>query len=126
MWRTILFTCKQIHISVLPEHKGTYEKGVKMKYKERLAQVTAYYQQGLKRVRTTTQPKGQKFPNGARVRIADNLGPYMSHFPAGRGATVKYTYAHAYGGTDVKSYCLDVDGHGEISWYHEHQLKLEV
>jgi len=24
----------------------------------------------------------------------------------------------------VTSYCLDVDGHGEISWYHDHQLSL--
>lgn len=79
---------------------------------------------GQHRVRTTKVPKGQKFPIGARVKIAKNLGSSMRHFPSGVGATVRYTYAHAYGGDDVKSYCLDVDGHGEISWYHEHQLTL--
>jgi hypothetical protein len=46
----------------------------------------------------------------------------MSHFQGGVNATVKYTYAHAYGGDDVKSYCLDIDNHGEVSWYEEHQL----
>ena len=46
----------------------------------------------------------------------------MSHFESGVNATVRYTYAHAYGGDDVKSYCLDVDGRGEVSWYKEWQL----
>lgn len=46
----------------------------------------------------------------------------MSHFPKGRNATVMYTYAHAYGGNDVKSYSLNVDGHRYISWYEEDQL----
>ena len=46
----------------------------------------------------------------------------MSHFRSGVLATVKYTYAHAYGGDDVTSYCLDIDDYGKVSWYEEHQL----
>lgn len=46
----------------------------------------------------------------------------MSHFTSGVNATVVHTYAHAYGGRDVKSYCLNVDGEGRVSWYYEHQL----
>lgn len=88
----------------------------------KLSDAQEYNKQAMKRVRTTPEPKGQKFPCGCRVRIADDLGPSMSHFVSGRNATVKYTYAHAYGGDDVQSYCLDVDGEGEISWYEEHQL----
>ncbi len=48
----------------------------------------------------------------------------MSHFTSDCDATVVHTYAHAYGGDDVKSYCLDVDGHGETSWYDEWQLTV--
>ena len=73
-------------------------------------------------MKETPEPPGQKFPIGARVKIADDLGQCMAHFPKGKHATVKYTYAHAYGGNDVKSYSLDVDGHGGSSWYKEHQL----
>lgn len=67
---------------------------------------------GMGKVATTPEPKGQKFPNGSRVRIADDLGDGMSHFTSGVNATVVHTYAHAYGGRDVKSYCLNVDGEG--------------
>lgn len=80
------------------------------------------YNQGLKNVKEKPIPKGQKFPPGTRVRICDDLGPCMSHFESGVNATVKYTYAHAYGGGDVKSYCLDIDNYGETSWYNEWQL----
>lgn len=66
-----------------------------------------------------------KFNPGDRVKISDNLGHYMAHFPFGKLATVKYTYAQAYGSTDARSmqqYCLDVDGIGVVSWYDESQL----
>lgn len=83
------------------------------------------YQEGLDRVKTTPEPEGQKFHIGSRVKIADNLGPGMSHFSgAGKSATVLYTYAHAYGGSGVKSYALDIDGLGDCAWYEEHQLSL--
>jgi hypothetical protein len=79
----------------------------------------------LERMKTKPEPEGQKFPIGTRVRIADDLGKSMDHFP-GKGclATVKHTYAHAFGGgdDDAKEYCLDIDDHGEVSWYEEHQL----
>ena len=95
-----------------------------MNYEQRFAEASAYYATALRRVATDPAPDGQKYAVGTRVRIADDLGPCMSHFPSGMMATVMYTYAHAYGGTDVTSYCLDVDGHGEISWYYEYQLSL--
>jgi hypothetical protein len=94
-----------------------------MSYEEREAQANIIYQNGLNRVKNTPAPKGQKFPVGARVRIADNLGKYMSHFPSGKLATVEYTYAHAYGGNDVKSYSLLIDGMGSHAWYEEWQLE---
>jgi len=68
------------------------------------------------------EPAGQKFPCGSRVRIADDLGRGMSHFESGLDATVAHTYAHAFGGDNVTSYCLDLDGHGTCSWYYEHEV----
>lgn len=91
-------------------------------YKERLAIAEETHRQGLEKVRTTPEPEGQKFHIGERVKIDDVLCSSMSHFPAGKTATVVHTYAHAYWGDDVKSYCLDVDGYGQVSWYHESQL----
>lgn len=74
------------------------------------------------RIKTTPPPVAQKYPPGSRVRIADDLGPTMRHFPHGREATVLHTYAHAFGGDDVQSYALDVDGRGFVAWYYERQL----
>lgn len=93
-----------------------------MNYQERKAQASAIYSQGLNNVKNKPEPKGQKFPCGSRVRIADDLGHSMSHFTSGVEATVKYVYAHAYGGDDIKSYCLDIDGVGSSAWYEECQL----
>ena len=88
----------------------------------RQAQAQSMYDQGLENVKTTSDTKGQKFPSGSRVHIAEDLGSSMSHFTSGVNATVEYTYAHAYGGDDVKSYSLNIDGQGSSSWYEEHQL----
>jgi len=88
----------------------------------RLTDATGMYQMGLARVKNDPIPKGQKFPPGTRVHIAEDLGPWMSHFESGVDATVEYTYAHAYGGDNINSYSLDVDGHGSIAWYYENQL----
>ena len=86
----------------------------------------AYTQAAELRTTQTPEPEGQKFRIGARVKIADDLGPTMSHFPSGCMATVRYTYAHAYSSShpnDLKSYCLNLDGcQGDHSWYYEHQL----
>lgn len=91
-------------------------------YETRAAQAQGVYQAGMKKVAETPEPEGQKFPCGSRVRIADDLGPSMRHFESGVDATVEYVYAHAYGGSDVKSYCLNIDGCGSVAWYYEHQL----
>ena len=96
-----------------------------MTQQQRINEAQSYHQFGLRKVATTKAPEGQKFPIGSRVRIAKDLGDGMSHFPSDKLATVRHTYAHAFGGNHVKSYCLDVDGEGEISWYEEHQLTLE-
>ena len=85
-------------------------------------EAVAIYMQGISNVENNKEPKGQKFPRGSRVRIVDDLGGHMSHFPSGCDATVMYTYAHAYGGNDVTRYCLSLDGIGEVSWYEEWQL----
>ncbi len=88
----------------------------------RLAEAQSYHAACMKRMESRPEPEGQKFPRGTRVRIADDLGKSMDHFLSGRNATVKYTYAHAFGGDHVKTYCLDIDDYGEVSWYNEDQL----
>lgn len=94
-----------------------------MKHSKSKTQASSIYQQGLLNVANKPEPKKQKFPCGSRVKIARDLGPHMSHFPNDILATVKYTHAHAYGGNDVKSYSLIVDGMGEHCWYEEQQLE---
>jgi hypothetical protein len=96
-----------------------------MTQQQRTNEAQSYHQFAMRKVAKKKAPKGQKFPIGSRVKIAKDLGAGMSHFPSDKLATVMHTYAHAFGGSDVKSYCLDVDGEGEISWYEEHQLTLE-
>lgn len=93
-----------------------------MTHSEREQQARAYSDAGRRRAATTNPPVGQKFAPGTRVRIVDDLGSSMRHFPSARDAVVLYTYAHAYGGDDVKSYCLNIDGIGRVSWYDEDQL----
>ena len=82
------------------------------------------HQEGLERVATTPQPKEQKFQIGTRVKIADDLGEFMSHFTKGVNATVEYTYKHAYEHGSAKLYCLNIDGQGSTAWYEEHQLTI--
>jgi hypothetical protein len=96
--------------------------GNEMEHAESEAIAEAIYIQGLANVCERPEPTGQKFSVGSRVKIADDLGESMRHFPAGKLATVEFTYAHAYGGGDNKSYSLNVDGIGSIAWYHEEQL----
>lgn len=67
----------------------------------------------------------QKFFAGDLVRIADDLGPSMSHFTSGCEAVVIYSYAEHYGetrGRYTKMYCLYLPNEGESSWYEEEQL----
>jgi hypothetical protein len=88
-------------------------------YAERHAEAEAYYKESMERVRTTPPPAGQKFPPGAKVIV--------THIP-GVGdnvlATVHHTYAHAYGGDNVTSYCLDFEGRGLVAWFEENQMGL--
>lgn len=68
--------------------------------------------------------KIQMFTNGDLVHIAKDLGSSMSHFTSDADAIVMYSYNDRYGGGDTKSYSLYIKGHGEVSWYYEHQLTL--
>jgi hypothetical protein len=91
-------------------------KRTSMTYEERLADATRCYNAGLHRVKTTPPPKGQKYPPGTRVMVTG--GGWHS----GKLATVEYTYAHAYGGNDVKDYALRLDGSGFGAWFEESVL----
>ena len=85
----------------------------------------SYYAASMKRVASTPCPEGQKYPPGTRVYIAKDLGPGMWHFSKGQWATVHHTYAHAFGGDNIESYCLTLDRGGRTSWYMEWQLTTE-
>ena len=93
-----------------------------MDYKERYAAACGIYERSLIRIAEEPEPKGQKFPVGCRVRIADDLGRQKRHFKSGCNATVNHTYAHAYGGSNIDDYCLDIDDHCQVAWYQEHEL----
>lgn len=88
----------------------------------RLEEAKVYSAAGRQRAKENPAPPQQKFPTGTRVRIADDLGPMMRHFPAGKNATVVASYAQQFGGDNFQSYTVDIDGEGEVSWYEEHQL----
>lgn len=66
----------------------------------------------------------QKYSRHDLVRIAKNLGPYMSHFISDCDAIVRYSFKEKFGTNDDKSYCLYVRGRGDVSWYKEHQFIL--
>ncbi len=85
----------------------------------------AYYQQSLIKVKETPEPLGQKFHIGERVWISRELPSYMCHFPKGKWAIVQYTYAHAYGGDNVKDYSLDIEGYRSSAWYDEWLLSRD-
>ena len=91
-------------------------------YEERFAEAQGYYKSGLQNVMNKPEPEGQKFPVGSRVHIAKDLGNSMSHFNSDCDAIVEYVYAHAFGGSDIKSYSLIIDDYGSVAWYHEWQL----
>lgn len=88
----------------------------RLSHKQKLAQAQAFTTAGLARVENHPKPNGQIFTRGTRVIIGHG------EWHSGRLATVQYSYAHAYGGNDVKNYCLDIDGVGKVSWYHENSL----
>lgn len=90
-------------------------------YEIRHAHAKAYYQNGLERVANTPEPEGQKFPVGSRVKILGDASPHP-RIGTGKVAVVEYVYAHAYGGDNVKSYSLNIDGNS-WAWYDESQLE---
>jgi hypothetical protein len=71
----------------------------------------------------------QKFLRGTRIKVDDAMPPSMTHFEKGFIGIVDHTYSQAYGGNDIKSYCivqLNKDGQpiNKIAWYQEDQLTL--
>lgn len=70
----------------------------------------------------------QKFRKFTRVKIADEMPSYMSHFPCGQEAIVAGTYLQEYGGDEdeAKQYGLYLLKDDKIvqytGWYYEHQL----
>ncbi len=68
--------------------------------------------------------RDQKFHRDDLVRIADDLGPAMSHFTAAVDAVVVGSYADCFGGEGRHCYTLDLEEGGESSWYDESQLTL--
>jgi len=97
-------------------------------YADRLADAKVIHANGKEAVREDPVPENQKFPVGAFVKIADDLGSTMDHFKSGVYAKVDHTYGHAYGGDDVESYSLYIrykkDTWHETAWYEEWQLTL--
>jgi len=95
-------------------------------YEKKHAEAKSMYEEGLQNVREDPMPKGQKFAPKVFVKIADELGSTMSHFQSGLFAHVEFTYAHAYGGSNIDSYSLLVRGDNgrwsSVAWYEEHQL----
>jgi hypothetical protein len=70
----------------------------------------------------------QKFFRGQRVKIADVVPPYMSHFDAGLEAIVSHSYSDMYGqGQDGEFALLLLDGErpfNRVSWYPDSLLTL--
>jgi hypothetical protein len=66
----------------------------------------------------------QEFHKGDHVRVADDLGPSMSHFQKGCEAIVIGSYADQYGGSSTDSYTIHIKGGGQCSWYYAQQLTL--
>jgi len=58
------------------------------------------------------------------VRIADDLGPYKTHFTKGCEAIVQYSYFDKYGFGSKTSYSVLLKGLGSCSWYEESELTL--
>lgn len=68
----------------------------------------------------------QKFHKGDHVKVADDLGPSMSHFQSGCEAIVIGSYRDQFGGSErnERQYTIHIKGGGETSWYDEGQLTL--
>lgn len=72
----------------------------------------------LRRLDARTNPS-QKFLPGQRVYISgmrDNFG--------NKYGTVIGSYADQYSGKNVSDYTVDIDGIGDVSWFHEKDLTL--
>lgn len=78
----------------------------------------------VKEAQAVVDPHPEKFVMGDLVHIAKDLGPSMSHFTSDCMAIVIGSYGDQYGGDDHDIYSLFLEGKGDTSWYHAHQLTL--
>lgn len=95
---------------------------------ERFAHAYRVFNAGTERVKNNPAPELQKYKPGTFVWIDKPPDSFFSHFLEDRPAYVEYTYAHAYGGSDVDSYSLIVRYNqnlwSSVSWFYESQLTL--
>jgi hypothetical protein len=94
-----------------------------MNGKDRLDRAQRIHAEGMRRVNSTPEPEGQKYPIGTRVTVRGK--PNIAR--NGTKGTVLFTYAHAFpqvNATNVVDYAVDVDEHGYVAWWHESQLTL--
>lgn len=66
----------------------------------------------------------QQFHRGDVVRVAKDLGAFMSHFEADCDAIVLGSYADEYGGSNHDSFSLFIKDRGPVAWYYSRQLTL--
>lgn len=66
----------------------------------------------------------QKYNKGDHVRVVKDLGRCMSHFQSDCEAIIVGSNHDQYCGGKTSSYTIYIRGRGEVSWYHEHQLKI--
>lgn len=69
----------------------------------------------------------QKFKTGNLVRVAEDLGPMMDHFPGeGKEAFIEYSYYEKFGGNQdtMPCYSLLFKNGRSVAWYDEDQLTL--
>lgn len=66
----------------------------------------------------------QMFHKGDLVHVAKDLGPMMSHFENDTDAIVIGSYKDQFGGDNVDSFTLHLEGRGQASWYYGCQLTL--
>lgn len=107
-----------------------------MDSEEKLSFATGIYLASKDRVKNTPVPEGQKFLPGTLVRLRDprdsatkldSLQNFLNWQRAkdpdeGKIAVVLHTYAHAFGGDDVRTYCVEIEG-VESAWFDENWLE---
>lgn len=101
---------------------------------QRIGQAMGAHARGQMEAEKADHPKGQLYRKGQRVRIVgERWGEHK-----GKLATVKCSYYQAFNWMSVRcddgreserdlesmnSYCLDIDGHGQVSWFYPDEIE---